>query len=117
MGFDEMVHAVSFLAVFIVDHGIVEIIHVPAGLPGGGVHKDGRIDTNDVFVELGHGFPPGVADVLFELGTVLAIVVHSAEAVIYFAALKNVSVFFGVANEVLKCVCFVCHEKNLKMCE
>ena len=43
-----MIHAVTFLTVFIIDHGVAETVYMAAGLPGGGVHKDGGINTHDI---------------------------------------------------------------------
>ncbi len=35
------------------------------GFPGGGVHKDGGVQTHDVLVHAGHGGPPVIFDVVF----------------------------------------------------
>ena len=79
------VGAVALLAVLVVNQGIVEGVHVSAGLPYGGVHENGGIDTHDVLVEQYHGLPPVLLDVVLQFNAVLAIVVHCAQTVVYVA--------------------------------
>ena len=69
--------AITLFAVFVVDHGITKPIHVTAGLPNLGVHKDGRINPNDVLIELGHGFPPILTQIVAQFNAVLAVIVNS----------------------------------------
>ena len=83
--FDEHVGAVALFGVAVVDEGVVESVHVAGSFPDGGVHKDSRIDSHNVFVEQRHGFPPVTFDVIFEFDAVLAVVINSRQAVVDFA--------------------------------
>src|SRR5689334_23354610 len=107
MSFYQVVNPVSFFAVFVVDHGIAEIINVPRCLPGGWVHKYGGVHTYYVFMQLGHALPPVVADIFLEFTSPGAIVVYGAQTIINFAALKNKSIFFGVCNDRLEFISIV----------
>jgi len=82
---NQHIGTVAFLAVFVVNQRVVKSIHVTTGLPSSRVHKYGRVEPHDVFVQLHHGLPPKVLDVLFQLYTVWAIVVHGTQTVINFA--------------------------------
>ncbi len=77
------VGAVALLAVAVVYKRIVERVHVARCLPDGGVHEDGRVDAHDVVVKHGHCLPPVTLDVVLEFHTVLAVVVHSRQTVVY----------------------------------
>ena len=46
------------------------------GLPDSGMHEDGRVNAYDIVVEQGHGVPPISLDVVFQLYTVLPVVVN-----------------------------------------
>ena len=93
---DEHVGAVAFFRVLIVDERIVEGIDVSGSLPNGGMHKDGRIDAHDVFVEQRHSLPPILFDIVFQLNTELTIVVNGAETVVNFAGREHKTVLFAV---------------------
>ena len=88
-----MIYPVSFLTVFVIDHGIAESVDMAAGFPNHWMHENRRIDAHDIFVELGHGLPPVVFYVLFEFAAVLAVVVDGAEAVVDLAGGENKAVF------------------------
>ena len=104
-----MIHSVAFLAILIINHRVVEVVNVAAGFPGGGVHKNGGINTNNVFMQLGHALPPVVFNIFLQFTAVLAIIIYGAESVINFAALEYKTVFFAVPNNCLEPVCIVCH--------
>ena len=72
----QYVGTVALFAVLVVDHRIVEGVHVARSLPGGGVHKDGRIDADNVVLHAGHAFPPEALEVVFQLYPVGTVVVH-----------------------------------------
>ena len=78
-----MINAVSLFAVPVVDHRIAEVVYMAAGLPYGGVHEYGGINAYNIVMHLCHAAPPVVADVSFQLGAKLAVIVHGAEAIIY----------------------------------
>ena len=107
--FYEHVGAVAFLAVFVVDEGVVEGVHVSAGLPDARVHEDGAVYAHNVLVHLHHGLPPCLLDVVLEFGAQLAVVVHGGKAVVDFAAREDESVFFGVGYHFLEEIVLVCH--------
>ncbi len=112
--FEEHVGAVALLAVLVVDQRIVEGVHVAAGLPGGGVHEDGRVDAHDVLVELGHGLPPVAADVVLQLHAVRTVVVGGAEAVVDLAAGEHEAILLGMADEGLEPVFLVAHKMGVR---
>ena len=105
---DEHVGAVALLRVAVVDEGVVEGIHMSAGLPDGGVHEDGRVDAHDVLVEQHHALPPVLLDVVLQFHAVLTVVVHSSQSVIDFAAGEYEAVLLAMRNDFLKNV-FLCH--------
>ncbi len=51
---DEHIGAVALLGVAVVDEGVVEGVHVAAGLPCCGVHEDGSVDADDILVQQHH---------------------------------------------------------------
>ena len=79
---DEHVGTVTFLAVAVVDQGVVEGVDMSTGFPDGGVHKHRRVDAHDVVVKQRHRFPPVALDVVLQFHAVLAVVVDCAQAVI-----------------------------------
>ena len=79
---DEHIGTVTFLAVAVVDQGVVESIDVATGLPDGWVHEHRRVDSHDILVQQRHGFPPIALDVVFQLHTVLSVVIDCAQAVV-----------------------------------
>ena len=105
---DEHVGAVTLLRVAVVDEGVVEGIHVSAGLPDGGVHEDGGVDAHDVLVQQHHALPPVLFDIVFQFHAVLAVVVHCAQPVINLAAREHEAVFLAVRDDFLENV-FLCH--------
>ncbi len=82
--------------------------------PDGGVHKNGRVDSNHIFVEQNHAVPPVFFDVVFQFNSVLSIVVNRAKAVVNFARLKYITVFLAVCYQFLENI-FLCHCINLKI--
>src|SRR5687767_5408957 len=109
MAFYEVINAVTFFAVLIVDHRIAEAVYVAGSFPGGRVHENGGVDAYDVLVHLGHAFPPIVAYILFQLGAVLAIVVYGTQAIVYFTGWENESVFFTMRYNRLEFILICCH--------
>ena len=89
-----MINPVSFLAVFIIDHRIVEIINVPAGLPCGWMHEDSRINTHNIFMHTGHAIPPIIPDIFFQFTAPLTIIIYCLQSIIYFTAGKYKTIFF-----------------------
>jgi hypothetical protein len=66
------------------------------------VHKNGGIDTHDVVIEAGHGFPPKPLEVVFELYPIGAKVVHGLQTVINLGRRVNKPIFFGMAYDIFK---------------
>ncbi len=75
------------------------------------MHEDGGIDAYDVLVEAGHGLPPVVLDVVFELYAHLAIVVNCGQAVIDFGGGENESVLLTMGDKHLEKF-VLCHINN-----
>ncbi len=101
--FNQYIRTVTLLAVLVVNQRIIEGIDVTTCFPHRGVHKNGRIQPNDIFVQLDHGAPPEILNVIFQEHPVLAIIVDSGKTIVDFTALKNKAIFFGVGNDAFKC--------------
>ena len=72
------------------------------GDPGLGVHEHAGIDTHDVLVEPGHGFPPVILDVVLELHTILPIIIDCGKAVVNLARREDESVFLAMCHQHLE---------------
>ena len=94
--FNEHVSAVTLLAVAVVNQGIVEGINVSACLPSGGMHEDSSINTHDILVQKHHALPPILLDVVLQLNTVLAVVIHCAQTVVNVTAGENKAIFLAM---------------------
>ena len=94
--FDEHIGAITLLRVTVVDEGIVERVHVSAGLPYRGVHEDGRVDAHDVLVKQHHALPPVLLDVVFQFHTILSVVIHGSQSVVDFAAGEHKTILLAV---------------------
>lgn len=70
-----------------------------AGLPCLGMHKNSRIDAEDIGLQLGHGFPPVLTNVVSQLYTILTIIVHGGQSIVNFAGRKNKAILFAVGND------------------
>ncbi len=99
---NQVIRAIALLTVLVVDHGIIEGIHVTRGFPRGGMHKNRRVDAHDVVVHVHHALPPIFADIFFQFDTVLSVIINGTETVVNFAGWKNEPVFFGVGNDFFK---------------
>ena len=79
---NEDIGAIALLRIAVVDEGVVESIHVTAGLPRRGVHENSGIDADDVLMQEHHRLPPVLLDVVLQLHAVLSVVIDSAEAIV-----------------------------------
>ena len=80
--FNQYIRTITLLAVAVVNQRVVECVHVSAGLPRRRVHEDGGIDAYDVLVQQHHALPPILLDVIFQLHTVLTVIIHGTQSVI-----------------------------------
>ena len=76
--FDQHVSTITFFRVFIVNQRVIECVYVSGSLPDSRVHKDGRVDTDNVLVQQHHAVPPVFLDVIFQFNAHLTVVIHSA---------------------------------------
>ena len=76
--FDQHVSTITFLRVFIVNQRVIECVYVSGSLPDSRMHKDGRVDTDNVLVQQHHAVPPVFLDVIFQFNAHLTVVIHSA---------------------------------------
>ena len=60
-----------------------------AGFPDGRRHNDGGFEADDVVAPTGHGVPPEVLDVAFEVGAERAVVPKSVDAAVNFGRLVD----------------------------
>lgn len=82
---------------------------VTAGLPHGGVHEDGGINTDDVVVEQHHRVPPVFLDVVLQFYAVWSVIVDGCEAIgIDFRTGKHEAIFLAMAYNLLKYI--FCHD-------
>ena len=95
----EVVGAESLMADAAFYEGVGEAAEMAAGLPGGGVHEDGGVESNGVVAVLEDGTPPGVLDVSLELGAEGAVVPGGVEAAVDFAALEEEAASLGEGEE------------------
>ena len=102
MFFNKHVCTVALFAVLIIDHRIVEGVHMARSFPGGGVHKDGRIDADNIVLHAGHAFPPEALKVIFQLYPVGAVVVYRLQAVVNFGAWVHKAILFGVGDDIFQ---------------
>ena len=111
---NQYIGTITLLRVAVVDEGIVESIHVAAGLPNGGMHEDGRVDAHNVLVEQHHRFPPILLDIVFQLNTVLTVIINGTESVVNFATREDKAIFLAVAHNLLEYI-FLCHNFTFKL--
>jgi hypothetical protein len=90
-------------------YSFVEAIPETGRFPDGWVHKNGRINPNDIFVQLNHRFPPILFDVIFQFCAVLSVIVDCRKSVIDFAGRKNKTIFFSVGNHFFENIFLLCH--------
>src|SRR5215204_180100 len=109
MTLDQMINPVSFFTVFIIDHGVIEIINVTRGFPYRWMHEDGGIYTHYIFIHAGHTIPPVIFDIFFQFTAPLAIIIYCLKSIINFAVGKNKTILFGMRNNCLEPVLIVCH--------
>src|SRR6185437_8986382 len=110
MAFYQMIYTITFFTVFVINHWIAEIIYMAAGLPGKRMHKNCCINPYDIFTKLRHAFPPVIADILFQLTSVLPINIYRTKSVINFTGRKNISIFFTMRDYLTKIIDFICHK-------
>jgi len=58
---------------------------------------------------LNHGFPPVLADIVFQLNTILTIIVYSAKAVVYFARGEYKPILLGMGYDFFENFFVLCH--------
>ena len=84
-----------------------------AGLPCGGVHKDGSIQSHDILVQLHHTLPPILFDVVLQFHTILTIIIHGAQAIINLTAGEHETVLLAMGNDFLEDIFLLCHNLYL----
>ncbi len=108
---NEDIGPIALFGVFIVNEGVVEGSYVAGCLPDAGVHEDGAVNAHDVLIQAGHGFPPVVLDVVFELYAHLAIVIDSGQSVVDLRGGENESVLLAMGYKHLEKF-VLCHTIN-----
>ena len=83
--FNQHIGTVAFFRVFIINQRIVKCIHMSGSLPDGRVHKDCRVNTDNVFVQQHHAVPPVFFNIVFQFNTHLSVVIHRAQSVVDIA--------------------------------
>jgi len=76
--FNQYIGTITFFRVFIVNQRVIECVYVSGSLPDSRVHKDGRVDTDNVFVQQHHAVPPIFLNVVLQFNAHLTVVIHSA---------------------------------------
>ena len=80
--------------------------------PYRGVHKDACIDTNDIVMKQYHAFPPVLFNIVFQLNTILTIVINGCKSVINLTAWEDETILFTMAYYLLENI-FLCHNNLL----
>ena len=99
---DQVIGAIAFFGVFVVDERIVESGHMAGSDPSLRVHEHARIYTHDILVEAGHSLPPVTFDVILKLNTHLAIVIDGRQSIVNLAGREDESVFLAVCDKHLE---------------
>ena len=73
---DQDIGTITLLRVLIIDQRVVERVDVARGFPDCRVHEDGGIDAHNVLVEQRHAVPPIFLDIIFQLHSILAVIVY-----------------------------------------
>ena len=100
--FDEDIGPVALLGIFVVDEGVVEGSYVSGGLPDARVHENSGVNAHDILIQAGHGLPPIVFDVVFELDTHLAIVINGCQTVVNLAGREDKAILLAVSYQHFK---------------
>mgnify|MGYP002508248121 CR=1 FL=1 len=56
--FNQYVGTIAFLGIFVVNQWVIECVNVSGSLPDSRMHKYGRVDPDNVFVQQHHAVPP-----------------------------------------------------------
>src|SRR5207244_9816881 len=78
----DLVGTEASLALAAIDHGIGEVVQMPAGLPHHGVHEDGRVQPHHVVALVHEVAPPDALDVVSQLHAERAVVPARAGAAV-----------------------------------
>ena len=96
---DELVGTEPLLALTAVHKGIGEAAQVPRGLPGHGVHQNGRVQAHVVGALLDKLLPPGLLDVVLQLHAQRTVVPGVGKTAVDLAARKNKASAFAQRNQ------------------
>ena len=110
--FDQYVRTVTLLGIAVINQRIIERIYVTGGFPSRRVHKNSRVDTDDVLVQKRHRIPPITLDIVLQLHAVLTVVIYGAQTIVDLAGRKYKSVFLAMRYDFLECffLCLLCHK-------
>ena len=106
---DEHIGTITLLCIAVINQRVVESIYVSRCLPYCRVHEDSCIETNNVLVQQYHTLPPVLLDIVFELNTILTIVINGSQAIINFTTWEHEAIFLTMAYNFLKNI-FLCHD-------
>ena len=56
-----------------------------------------------------HRLPPVAFDIIFKFHTVLAVIIHGRQTVIYLAGLEHETILFGMGHYCLEHIFLLCH--------
>ena len=83
--FNQYVGTIAFLGIFVVNQWVIECVNVSGSLPDSRMHKYGRVDPDNVFVQQHHAVPPVFLDIILQFNAHLTVVIHSAQSVVDIA--------------------------------
>ncbi len=84
MFFYQHICPIPFIGLFVINHRIVKPLHVSAGLPYFGMHKDRSIQPHNIVVVLSHHFPPVIPNIALQFGSQRTIIIDGPQATINF---------------------------------
>jgi len=99
--FDQLVGAVTALALLAVDQGIGKAADVAGSDPGLGVHQDGAVDPDIMGIFLDKFLPPGRLDVVFQQDTQRAVVPGIGQTAIDLRTWEDKATILSQGNDFL----------------
>ena len=98
---DELIRAEALVALAAVHQRIGEAAQMAARHPGLGIHQDRRVEADVVGILLHELLPPGVLDVLLELGAEGAVVPGVGKAAVDLAAGEDKAAVFAQCDDLV----------------
>ncbi len=73
------------------------------------MHENRRINPHDILMQQRHSLPPIPFDIVFQLNTVLSVIINSRQSIVNLARLEHEPVFLRVRHYLFKHIFLLCH--------